>query len=395
MCGMRTSRRTRSGFVRPTSGSTCVPDWVSPTISKSCCSSARRMPSSTSRWSSAITTRMCRSVACTASRGARQEPRWARPSPACRRLHAAQRASTQPAGRTERGGHGRPAASRPTLPRPGQSGFADPAAVTRTRNCRSPLRGILPPSRRRRADDQTHDPADEHGGCRCAVADTAAALLSPPVRAADMGASRVSIIRSGPIAWPQVAVRAKPSEASRRSRSREFRSGFRPQYVLALAQVKDSKGRRQAGMVRGQPAGAPEQQELQVGARSGGAHRADDEAPLHRPWCQALPVLGRQQARADGQGRGRQAWGGDAPRPLLCAVEVRAARVAILGSYAFETSAYSAHRLARRRRRRRPRNAVARAPRPGRLARVHSPPQRGRQLPPRRDALGMPVKIVP
>ena len=33
MCGMRTSRRTRSGFVCPTSGSTCVPDCVSPTIS--------------------------------------------------------------------------------------------------------------------------------------------------------------------------------------------------------------------------------------------------------------------------------------------------------------------------------------------------------------------------
>ena len=35
MCGMRTSRSTRSGLVLPTSGSTCVPDWVSPTISKS------------------------------------------------------------------------------------------------------------------------------------------------------------------------------------------------------------------------------------------------------------------------------------------------------------------------------------------------------------------------
>ena len=34
MCGIRTSRRTRSGFVLPTSGSTCVPDCVSPTISK-------------------------------------------------------------------------------------------------------------------------------------------------------------------------------------------------------------------------------------------------------------------------------------------------------------------------------------------------------------------------
>ena len=64
MCGIRTSSRTRSGFVLPTSGSTCVPVCVSPTISKPpSASSARLIPSRTSRWSSAITTRTGTSVA--------------------------------------------------------------------------------------------------------------------------------------------------------------------------------------------------------------------------------------------------------------------------------------------------------------------------------------------
>ena len=64
MCGIRTSSRTRSGVVLPTSGSTCVPDCVSPTISKPpSASSARLIPSRTSRWSSAITTRTATSVA--------------------------------------------------------------------------------------------------------------------------------------------------------------------------------------------------------------------------------------------------------------------------------------------------------------------------------------------
>ena len=48
----------------PTRGSTCVPDCVSPTISKPpSASSARLIPSRTSRWSSAITTRTTISVA--------------------------------------------------------------------------------------------------------------------------------------------------------------------------------------------------------------------------------------------------------------------------------------------------------------------------------------------
>ena len=57
--GIRRSRSTMSGLVRPTIGRTCVPDEHSPTISKSpASSSARRTPSMISRWSSARRTRM-------------------------------------------------------------------------------------------------------------------------------------------------------------------------------------------------------------------------------------------------------------------------------------------------------------------------------------------------
>ena len=75
-CGSRPGRRARPcaasarraardrACVLETSGSTWVPFCVSPTISKPpSASSARRMPSSMRRWSSAITTRMGGSVA--------------------------------------------------------------------------------------------------------------------------------------------------------------------------------------------------------------------------------------------------------------------------------------------------------------------------------------------
>src|SRR4051794_21915418 len=56
------SSATRSGRRRSTSGRTCEPVWVAPTISKSSTgSSARRTPSSISRLSSAINTRTARS----------------------------------------------------------------------------------------------------------------------------------------------------------------------------------------------------------------------------------------------------------------------------------------------------------------------------------------------
>ena len=76
MCGMRTSRSTRSGLVLPTSGSTCVPDWVSPTISNPpSASSARLIPSRTRRWSSAITTRTAVSVAQASDAASCRKPR--------------------------------------------------------------------------------------------------------------------------------------------------------------------------------------------------------------------------------------------------------------------------------------------------------------------------------
>ena len=171
--------------MRPTSGSTCVPDWVSPTISKSCrlrapagCRRARAGGRPRSRLA-------CVEVSHSPARhhGGPVGAEVGAPGPLTRVSASSCRSTGQHATSrkdAERGGHGRPAASRPTLPRRANPGFADPPPSLE-RGIAGHHCGGYPPSRRRRADDQTHDPADEHGGCRCAaVADTACAAALRP-----------------------------------------------------------------------------------------------------------------------------------------------------------------------------------------------------------------------
>ena len=95
-----------------------------------------------------------------------------------------------------------------------------------------------------------------------------------------------------------------------------------------------------------------------------------------------------------GQGRRRRAGGGDAHRPLLRAVEVRPQRADPRGVRVRDERVLEALRLAGRRRRRRPRDTVAGAPRPGRLARVRPAAQQRRQFLRTRVPLGMPIRIV-
>src|SRR3970040_1117052 len=54
--------------------------------------------------------------------------------------------------------------------------------------------------------------------------------------------SSIDIVGSGTLAWERVAVRAKPSASAEQiAVFKQFRPDFRPNYVLALAQVKSRK----------------------------------------------------------------------------------------------------------------------------------------------------------
>lgn len=60
--------------------------------------------------------------------------------------------------------------------------------------------------------------------------------------AAPTPVSSVDVVGSGTLAWRQVAVRAQPDPASARIADlKQFRSDFRPQYVLALSSVENAR----------------------------------------------------------------------------------------------------------------------------------------------------------
>lgn len=162
---------------------------------------------------------------------------------------------------------------------------------------------------------------------------------APRAGAAPASPAQVSIVGAGTIVWHQVAVRAKPSERSRRiALLREFREGYRPQYVLALDQVthpKTGKALWYRVSVPGRPNG-----------RSG--------------WVRADAVhLGPMKKRLfiDRGARRFQFWdgnrllrtgrvavgkpGAETPLGLFYVQSKFVPNTAILGAYAFETSAYS------------------------------------------------------
>jgi hypothetical protein len=79
----------------------------------------------------------------------------------------------------------------------------------------------------------------------CAVAlSTLALALAPGAGAGPSKASTVSVVGSGTLSRPRVGVLAKPKAGSRRiAVLRQFRPDFRPQYVLALAEVETKAGK--------------------------------------------------------------------------------------------------------------------------------------------------------
>jgi len=83
-------------------------------------------------------------------------------------------------------------------------------------------------------------------GVACAAALALVVALAIPERAAARveSASSVRVVGAGTLAWEQVVVRSRPRpKASRVTVLKQFRPDFRPQYVLALSALRNAKGK--------------------------------------------------------------------------------------------------------------------------------------------------------
>jgi L,D-transpeptidase-like protein len=167
-------------------------------------------------------------------------------------------------------------------------------------------------------------------------------LLPSGARASAVGAPAINVVGSGTLTSTQVVVRSRPSPiASRVAVVKQFRADFRPQFVLALSELRNRQGKPMwfRITVPGRPNG-----------RTGWVRAASVEL---RPVHKRLVIY--RGARTF------QFWDGDKlVRAGRVAVGKRGAETplglfyvtwkfdptidpewAILGAYAFETSAYS------------------------------------------------------
>ena len=172
----------------------------------------------------------------------------------------------------------------------------------------------------------------------------AAALVGAPgAGAGPSSAAADAVVGSGTILTLELAVRAKPDTGSRRiAVLREFRSDYRPQYVLALSQVKDP--------TTGQPTWYRISVPGRPNGRTGWVRASDvDIQPVYK-WL--IVYRGARRFQFWDHGRvvrsGKVAVGkpgAETPLGLFYVTWKFDPSIdpgwAILGAYAFETSAYS------------------------------------------------------
>jgi lipoprotein-anchoring transpeptidase ErfK/SrfK len=166
--------------------------------------------------------------------------------------------------------------------------------------------------------------------------------LAPRAGAGSRELSAVDVVGAGTIAWRQVAVLEKPrAEAKRIAVLKEFRPDFRPQYVLAVDVVKHKTGK-------------PSWYRISVPGRPNGRTGWVRAASLElRPMRKRL-VIQRSARRFefwDGDKLVRSGKvavgkpGAETPLGLFYVTDKFDPRIdsdwAVLGNYAFETSAYS------------------------------------------------------
>jgi lipoprotein-anchoring transpeptidase ErfK/SrfK len=183
-----------------------------------------------------------------------------------------------------------------------------------------------------------------------ALAGALAVLALTLLQAADAGArpakpsaaATVRVVGSGLLAWRQVPVLARPRAGAKRvAVLKQFRPDFRPQYVLALSVLRDAKG-------------MPSWYRVSVPGRPNGRTGWVRATSLELRPVQKRLVVYRSARRFefwDGDRLVRQGRvavgkpGAETPTGLFYVTWKFDPRIdpawSILGSYAFETSAYS------------------------------------------------------
>jgi lipoprotein-anchoring transpeptidase ErfK/SrfK len=166
--------------------------------------------------------------------------------------------------------------------------------------------------------------------------------LAPSVGARASKPSEVDVVGAGTITWRQVAVLAKPAAGARRVAVLEqFRPDFRPQYVLALDAVRTRAGK--PTWYRISVPGRPNGRTGWVRAGSLELHPVDKRLVIYRGARKFEFWEGARLVRSGKVAVG--APGAETPLGLFYVTDKFNPAIdpdwAILGAFAFETSAYS------------------------------------------------------
>jgi len=170
-----------------------------------------------------------------------------------------------------------------------------------------------------------------------------ALALAPGAGAGASRPSAVDVVGSGTLNWRQVAVLARPEAGAKRiTVMKQFRPDFRPQYVLALSQLKNKK------------TGKPTWYRISIPGRPNGRSGWVRAAALELRPVHKRVVIYRGARRFEYWDHDRLVRSGkvavgkpgaETPTGLFYVTWKFDPRIdpswAILGAYAFETSAYS------------------------------------------------------
>lgn len=171
----------------------------------------------------------------------------------------------------------------------------------------------------------------------------ALAVALPDGAQADMTrAAGIDVVGSGPLVWERVVVRARPTPDSRRvAVLHQFRGNYRPQYVLALAQRLDKEG--VPSWYRVSVPGRPNGRKGWVRAEAVDIEPTKKRLVIYRGSRRFQFWNGNRLVRSGDVAVGKA--GAETPLGLFYVTWKFNPKIdpewAILGAYAFETSAYS------------------------------------------------------